>query len=89
MNIIYHRDEVAQASFAKAAAKHFYENPKSYTYALADPAPGELLAIRWNNCTVLIVRLSESHTPALYPTSQWFDGVLPPIQAEPKSVISP
>ena len=85
MRIVNIEKEVAQANFALRAAKAMQDNPRLYTFADSDPTPGELLAIRWNPYTVLVIKLDEAHIPSLYPTqdANMIKADLPPLQGEP------
>lgn len=77
MKIINIANEKKNAEFAEKAANHFRNNAQSYTYADDDPTAGELMAIRWNPFTVLIIRLSDDFEPRAYTTAQFFIGDLP------------
>lgn len=55
-----------EQSFAKQSAEDFSGNEK--WHVLGTIAPGEKIALRWgldNDC-VLILQLSEAHTPTIY-----------------------
>lgn len=67
----------ANEAFARKATDHFTAHPSHYTYAEGDPQPGELLAIRWNDFTVLIVKLDESFQPECWPVVQLIGTDLP------------
>lgn len=90
MKIIYISQEQENAKFAELAANEFKKNAKLYTFAESDPKPGKLMAIRWNPFTVLIIKLDEEYEPLAYPTSQFFQGDLPPLigDFQPEVVIS-
>lgn len=77
MRIINITNEKENAEFAEKAANHFRAHAQSFTYADGDPTAGELMAIRWNPFTVLIIQLSADFCPLLYPTAQFFPGDLP------------
>lgn len=69
--------QVEEADFARAATEHFRENPQCFTYSKGDPTPGELFAIRWNCMAVLVVKLSDDHTPLIYAVHQFIGSDLP------------
>lgn len=89
MRLINVHEERDCENFAREAAEHFATHPTNYTYARgeektqSDILPGELLAIRWNPWTVLVVRVSDHGEPRLYPTDQMNVGKLPPLQPSP------
>lgn len=61
--------ERTRIAFAEAAARHFAANPKHWSYsdAVLDVAPGELLALRWgmgDDC-VLVLRIGDDE-PVIY-----------------------
>ena len=70
--------QMEQAKFAAAATEYFKEYPQCSTYAVGDPTPGELLAIRWNCMSVIVVKL-DPETPVLhYEVHQFIQSDLPP-----------
>jgi hypothetical protein len=83
MRIVNPSAEKEEADFARRATEAMNANPRLYTWAEDDPKPGEMLAIRWNPFTVLILRLDGEHVPALYSTSYFIAGDLPPLETSP------
>jgi len=73
-------DQLEQAIFAEKATKHFNDHPQSFTFAKDDPKAGELMAIRWNPYTVMIIRLHEDFDPQLYSVHQFIKTDLPKLQ---------
>lgn len=80
MIVVDIHQQAAALELAKEAAKHFAANPANYTYAKDNPRQGELLAIRWNRYTVLVVRIDDTFVPSLYPTNAMGIPELPPIK---------
>lgn len=80
MRIVNIAQDQAGAEFAGKAASAMAANPKLYTWAEGDPTAGELLAIRWNSFTVLVVRLDECCDVSLYATNQLIGEDLPPLE---------
>ena len=65
MRMTYLDEEIDQHYFVRRAAAHFAEHPEHWTYADADPEPGQFLALRWggrNDC-VLLVKLDACFEP--------------------------
>jgi len=68
MRIVNQTRDKAARDLAELAGRHFTDHPGSYTYADGDPAPGELMAIRWNSYTVMVIQLNDEE-PLLFPTA--------------------
>lgn len=77
MRLVDIRKDMRAADFARAAAQHFAAHPSFYTYADGDPKPGELMAVRWNSFTVLVLEVGEDFEPSLYDTGALGVGRLP------------
>jgi len=71
-----------EQDFAQKAVEYMSTHPSSYTYADGYPKAGELLAIRWNPFTVLVIMLDEVHEPACYRTYDFIRKDLPPLKGE-------
>ena len=82
MRIVYPEQEAKDYEFAKRAILYFSQNNKAFTYADSDPTAGELLAIRWNPYTVLVVRLCEDFDPACYSVHPTLSHDLPKLEGE-------
>lgn len=80
MTIVDIKKDQDAADFARAATHHFNSNPQSFTYAKADPTPGELLAIRWNPFTVLVLRIHEEDMIRLYSVYDFITTNLPKLK---------
>lgn len=65
---------------AIAAADHFRAHPRSYTFQWEDaPEAGQAVALRWNECTIMVLRLDDL-APRLYSTSDMAISTdLPPL----------
>jgi hypothetical protein len=77
MKLVKLREGRAMARFAERAAEHFHAHPAHYTFADGDPEAGELLAIRWNCATVMIIKPEDD--PVLYDSEELIGESLPPI----------
>lgn len=70
-------------AFAQNAAECFKAKPWVNTYSEnergqeTDIQAGDYLAIRWNICTVMVLKVDESMHPRLYPTLYMIGGDLP------------
>jgi hypothetical protein len=80
MRIVDPQRDASLLAFAKRAHAHFAECPNHYSYtdqverpddglAYAAIRPGELLALRWNEVTVLVLRVSDVDEVLLYDES--------------------
>ena len=74
-----HKDKQA-ADLARRATEHFRDNPQSYTFADGDPKAGELMVIRWNPFTVLVLRIQEDEAIRLYSVHQFIPTDLPKLK---------
>ena len=79
MRTVNVQQQEEEADFAKRACRAFAENPKIYTFTDGDVKAGELLAIRWNTNTALILKLDDCFIPACYPCRQFAIPSLPPL----------
>ena len=77
MRIVDVEGQEKEAQFAETAMKNFDKHPEKFTFAEEDPAAGELLAIRWNPHTVLVVKLAKKHEPACYSVYPTLDHDFP------------
>lgn len=67
MRGVWPHEQDEERAFADKAAKHFAQNPGHFTYG-GDLNPGTWLALRWgavNDC-VVVLKISEDHTPVNY-----------------------
>ena len=71
--------EQEAAIFAKLAAAYFKNDPHAYTFDGGDdePSAGKLMAIRWNDFTVLVLQVAEEFPVSLYSTHELGVGELP------------
>lgn len=83
MKVINLTQMKASEAFARKAAEHFKSHPTHYTYSEGDPKAGELFAVRWNDFTVLVVKLDEAYEPECWPCVQFVGGDLPKLKATP------
>jgi len=70
------QEHVALSEFAERAARSMENNKDIYTYSDGQPAPGQLLALRWglgNDC-VLVVRLDDDFEPVNFQQAIRADG---------------
>ena len=82
MRIVNQTRDKAARDLAELAARYWLANPGTYTYADGDPAAGELLAIRWNSYTVMVVQLNDEE-PLLFETQTLIGAYLPRMEATP------
>lgn len=82
MTLINIQKDKECAEFARAAAECFRDHPYCFTYAVGDPKPGCLFAIRWNSFTVMVVRLDDEDLVRLYGSHDLIQQELPKL--EPK-----
>lgn len=84
--IVYVSEDRRIHEFAERATKMMQEHPYMRTYSedekqnQTEILPGDLLAIRWNACTVLVLKVDEGFNPLLFPTIQFIGSDLPELQ---------
>lgn len=52
--------------FAAKAHEHFVKNPKTYSFAEGYPTAGKLLALQWNEFTVMVFMIEDAEEVLLY-----------------------
>lgn len=67
MRIVRLEEEEEYTKFVEAAGACFRQDPLKQTYAEGDPRCDSLLAIRWNEATILVVKIDQIEEPRLYP----------------------
>jgi hypothetical protein len=79
MRIINLKEEKEYASFAEDAAKAFQKNSALTSYSKNGIKEDELLALRWNNASVLVLKVSDMMEPSLYQVRSFGMELLPKI----------
>jgi hypothetical protein len=66
MRVVYIGTQREEQAFAEKAAEHFANNPKHNSYSTGEITPGCLLALRWNDRAIAVLKLDDAHMPTIY-----------------------
>jgi hypothetical protein len=79
MRLINLKEEKEYAAFAEDAANEFQQNSALTSYSKNGIKEDELLALRWNNASVLVLKVSDMMEPSLYQVRNFGMELLPKI----------
>lgn len=66
MHYLSVRKVASDLAFVEEAAQHFRDNPHNHSYTRDELAADELVALRWNDTCVLVIRIHANYDPIVF-----------------------